>query len=127
MRQSKSTGSFAALLKSRGLPSAAAAAADAAAVRDAGRVWPTKKEDYELVADCGAGVSATVYLARCKASGELVAVKALNLEALGSPLEDIMREVAVMRAYRCPAILPLYTSFVAGHELWMLMPYMPSR
>jgi hypothetical protein len=56
MRQSKSTGSFAALLKSRGLPSAAAAAADAAAVRDAGRVWPTKKEDYELVADCGAGV-----------------------------------------------------------------------
>jgi hypothetical protein len=34
-----------------------------------------------------------VYLARCKASGELVAVKALNLEALGSPLEDIMREV----------------------------------
>jgi serine/threonine protein kinase len=29
-----------------------------------------------------------------------------------------------MRAYRCPAILPLYCSFVAGHELLMVMPYM---
>ncbi|KAI8474347.1 MAG: kinase-like domain-containing protein [Monoraphidium minutum] len=123
MRQSKSTSSFAGLLTSKSRQQLAAAA-DAAAVREAGRAWPTRKEDYDLIADCGAGVSATVYLARVKAFDALVAIKEMNLEALATPLEDIMREVAVMRAYSCPAILPLHTSFVAGHTLWMVMPYM---
>lgn len=65
--------------------------------------------------------SATVYLAVCKAYNEFVAVKALDLDAVSTPLEDIKREVAVMRQYRHPAILPLYCSFVAGHEVgWLL-------
>lgn len=68
--------------------------------------------------------SANVYIANCKRYTELVAIKALNLEALGSPLDDIMHEVQTMRAYRHDNILPLYTSFVKDQELWMVMPYM---
>ena len=61
-----------------------------------------------------------MYLARCAAFDELVAVKALDLDSMGTPLEDIKREIHIMRQYRHPAILPLHTSFVAGHELLMV-------
>lgn len=39
------------------------------------------------------------------------------------PAPSFNPQVAVMRSYCSPSILPLYTSFVAGQELWMVMPY----
>ena len=71
--------------------------------------------------------SATVYLVWCKTAQEHVAIKALNLEALNSPLEDIMQETRTMKAYRNEHLLPLYCSFVNGQQLWMVMPYMEVR
>jgi serine/threonine protein kinase len=65
-----------------------------------------------------------VHLTWCKTAQEHVAIKALNLEALNSPLEDIMQETRTMKAYRNEHLLPLYCSFVNEEQLWMVMPYM---
>lgn len=43
--------------------------------------------------------SASVYQARCLANNDIVAIKMLNLEALTSPLEDIMREAQTMKVH----------------------------
>jgi hypothetical protein len=45
--------------------------------------------------------SATVYRARCKDCGRIVAIKALDLESLSSPLEDIMHEAQTMKVRVC--------------------------
>ncbi|KAF8056256.1 fray2 [Scenedesmus sp. PABB004] len=92
MRQSKSLGSLASWHKQR--TGSKGQLLDA----DDGRTWPTSLDAYELLEDCGRGVSAVVYRARVRASGEVVAIKALNLEALQSPLEDIMHEAQTMKA-----------------------------
>jgi len=88
------------------------------------KYYPPDAEQYELLEEVGKGVSATVYLVWCKTAQEHVAIKALNLEALNSPLEDIMLETRTMKAYRNEHLLPLYCSFVNGQQLWMVMPYM---
>eukprot|EP00878_Enallax_costatus_P026705 GHUV01028685.1.p1 GENE.GHUV01028685.1~~GHUV01028685.1.p1 ORF type:complete len:224 (+),score=49.17 GHUV01028685.1:477-1148(+) len=123
MRHSKSLSSLA-TWSSKLRSTSKGSLTDAGAAAGDERVYPTTADDYELLEDCGRGVSATVYQARCKAYGDIVAVKALNLELLSSPLEDNMHEAQTMKAYKHEAILPLYCSFVTGEELWMVMPYM---
>lgn len=60
MRQSKSTGSFGALLKSTVARASIASSESAAAcdtyLHDAERPWPTTKDAYELIKDVGVGV-----------------------------------------------------------------------
>jgi hypothetical protein len=41
--------------------------------------------------------SASVYQARCLVNNDIVAIKMLDLEALTSPLDDIMREAQTMK------------------------------
>jgi hypothetical protein len=67
--------------------------------------------------------SATVYMAMCKRYNEVVAIKALNLEVLNTPMDDLVKEAAVMRAYHHPNVLPLHCAFVHADELWLVMPY----
>eukprot|EP00775_Hariotina_reticulata_P001947 gene1947-2276_t len=119
MRQSKSVG---ALLGLQGVHKGNSVSKPGGAAGD--RSYPTTRDAYELMDECGRGVSASVYQARCLANNDIVAIKMLNLEALTSPLDDIMREAQTMKAYKCDAILPLYCSFVVDEELWMVMPFM---
>ena len=63
-----------------------------------------------------------VHRALCVPLGEEVAIKRTNLEGLGANLAAATKETALMRRFHHPNVLPLYTSFVAGHELWMVMP-----
>ncbi|KAG2455174.1 hypothetical protein HYH02_000990 [Chlamydomonas schloesseri] len=47
----------------------------------------------------------------------------MNLESMNCDLDEIIHEAQTMRMYNHPNILPLYTSFVHGQELWMVMPF----
>lgn len=88
-----------------------------------GKDFPTVASAYEILDDCGRGVSATVHRARCIPTGEIVAVKLMNLESMNCDLDEIIHEAQTMRMYNHPNILPLYCSFVHGQELWMVMPF----
>jgi serine/threonine protein kinase len=37
---------------------------------------------------------------------------------------SLIREATLMRKLQHPHVLQLYTSFVVGRELWLVMPYM---
>lgn len=50
------------------------------------RDYPSDPACYELLEDCGRGVSATVHRAFCKTSQEIVAVKKMNLERVNMKL-----------------------------------------
>ncbi|KAK9864695.1 hypothetical protein WJX84_009203 [Apatococcus fuscideae] len=86
--------------------------------------FPTNAESYELLEECGRGVSATVWRARCKTlRDEIVAVKLLDLENVNCSLEEIIREAQTMRQQASQYVLPLHCSFVHQQNLWMVMPY----
>eukprot|EP00884_Botryococcus_braunii_P013203 jgi/Botrbrau1/21884/Bobra.0249s0013.1 len=88
------------------------------------REYPVRAEDYELEEECGRGVSATVWRARCKPhGGEIVAVKLIDLENVNTNLEEIQRETHLMRLQHHPNVLQLYCAFVSGQKLWIVMPY----
>lgn len=38
--------------------------------------------------------------------------------------DEIIREAQTMKSYNHPNVLPLYTSFVHGQDLWMVTPFM---
>ncbi|GLI68822.1 hypothetical protein VaNZ11_013327 [Volvox africanus] len=88
-----------------------------------GKDWPTEASAYEILDDCGRGVSATVHRARCMTNAAEVAVKLMNLESMNCDLDEIIHEAQTMRKYNHPNILPLYCSFVHEQELWMVMPF----
>lgn len=86
--------------------------------------YPADASAYDLLEDCGRGVSATVHRALCKPFDEIVAIKKLNLESLNCNLEEIIHEAQTMKSYNHPAVLSLHTSFVHNQDLWMVMPFM---
>ncbi|KAK9806028.1 hypothetical protein WJX73_007033 [Symbiochloris irregularis] len=87
------------------------------------REYPTRPDSYELLDECGRGVSATVWRAHCKTYDDVVAVKLMDLENVNSSLDEIIREAQTMRQQHHPNVLPLLCSFVFQAHLWMVMPY----
>lgn len=85
--------------------------------------YPTSADQYQLLEECGRGVSATVYRALCVPYNEEVAVKKLDLENMNCSLDEIVREAQTMRMLNHAALLPLLCSFVHDEQLWMVMPY----
>ncbi|KAG1667649.1 hypothetical protein FOA52_004676 [Chlamydomonas sp. UWO 241] len=87
------------------------------------RAYPTNAGAYEMLEECGRGVSATVFRAIVKETGEVVAVKKMNLENVQNSLDEIVHEAQLMKNYHHPNVLPLYTSFVHEMDLWMVVPF----
>ncbi|KAH1132189.1 hypothetical protein GLYMA_05G006700v4 [Glycine max] len=86
--------------------------------------FPLNAEDYTLYEEVGEGVSASVYRALCVPLNEIVAIKVLDLEKCNNDLDGIRREVQTMNLIDYPNVLRAHCSFTAGHNLWVVMPYM---
>ncbi|GAB4849207.1 hypothetical protein Ancab_004017 [Ancistrocladus abbreviatus] len=86
--------------------------------------YPVDAKDYQLYEEVGEGVSATVYRALCIPFNEIVAIKVLDLERCQNDLDGIRREVHMMSLIDHPNVLRARCSFTAGHNLWVVMPYM---
>lgn len=56
------------------------------------REYPSDPACYELLEDCGRGVSATVHRAACMATNEIVAVKKMNLERVSMSLVSFWQQ-----------------------------------
>jgi hypothetical protein len=88
--------------------------------------WPLKASAYRLLERCGSGANSVVYRALCTVNSEEVAAKVVDLERIADPaeMEMLAREARAMQGYQHPHVLRLHCSFVAGQQLWLVMPFM---
>lgn len=86
--------------------------------------YPVDAKEYKLCEEIGEGVSASVYRAICIPFNKVVAIKVLDLERCNNDLDGIRREVHTMNLIDHPNVLRAHCSFIAGHDLWVVMPYM---
>eukprot|EP00871_Galdieria_phlegrea_P000954 jgi/Galph1/185/GphlegSOOS_G4976.1 len=84
--------------------------------------YPNKADGYQLIEPIGQGESAVVYRAWCGSLQEEVAIKIVDLELFQTALEEISKEIQVMSLSSHPNVVPYCTSFVCGHDLWVVMP-----
>jgi len=86
------------------------------------KAYPNTAEAYQLIEPIGQGESAVVYRAWCESLQEQVAIKIVDLELFQTSLEEISKEIQVMSLSQHPNVVPYCTSFVCGHDLWVVMP-----
>jgi serine/threonine protein kinase len=88
------------------------------------RRLPSEASGYELVEQIGtgSGTSGVVFRALCQEIEDEVAVRIIDLDQLQASLEDISKDIKVMSLSSHPNVLPFSTCFVAGNDLWVVMP-----
>lgn len=88
--------------------------------------WPNSADGYELTRRIGHGAFATVHKAVVKAGPKAaseVAVKVIELEEFAdSSLEEIRRELQMMRMCRHENVIAYHVAFPAGRQMWLVMP-----
>jgi 5'-AMP-activated protein kinase catalytic alpha subunit len=80
---------------------------------------------YELGRLLGQGTFAKVYYARNLKTGESVAIKAMDKEKIlkVGMIEQIKREISVMRLVRHPNIVRLYEVMASKSKIYIVMEY----
>ncbi|XP_029129425.1 serine/threonine-protein kinase BLUS1 [Cajanus cajan] len=86
--------------------------------------YPIGAEHYLLYEEIGQGVSASVHRALCVPFNEVVAIKILDFERDNRDLNNVSREAQTMILVDHPNVLKSHCSFVAEHNLWVVMPFM---
>jgi len=88
--------------------------------------WPINADGYTLVARIGHGAFATVHKAVVQVGdkrGDTVAVKIIELEEFAdSSLEEIRRELQMMRMCRHENVITYHVAFPARRQMWLVMP-----
>mmetsp|Transcript_98665 Transcript_98665/g.318128 ORF Transcript_98665/g.318128 Transcript_98665/m.318128 type:complete len:353 (-) Transcript_98665:240-1298(-) len=88
--------------------------------------WPNSSDGYDLTARIGHGAFATVHKAVVKTGSKAkseVAVKIIELEEFAdSSLEEIRRELQMMRMCRHENVIAYHVAFPAKRQMWLVMP-----
>ncbi|XP_028843544.1 STE20-related kinase adapter protein alpha isoform X2 [Denticeps clupeoides] len=82
---------------------------------------------YELLTIVGRGLEdlMTVNLARYRPTGELVAIRRIDLESCTNDMVTYLQgELHVSKLFHHPSILPYKSVFIAENELWVITPFM---
>ena len=87
-------------------------------------VFPASVDAYALGAKIGldSRSDVAVHEAECIPLGSAVAIKRVDLEREGS-LARVTKEVACLRQSIHPNVMPLHVAFVAGGNLWLVLPF----
>ncbi|OMO74319.1 hypothetical protein CCACVL1_16810 [Corchorus capsularis] len=84
-----------------------------------------KPADYRFLEVIGDGATATVYKAMHIPTGNVVAVKVLDLDRCNNGnLDNIRRETQTMNLIQHANIIRSHCSFVVGRNLWVVMEFM---
>ncbi|KAL8711773.1 MAG: hypothetical protein Q9220_003944 [cf. Caloplaca sp. 1 TL-2023] len=81
-------------------------------------------EQYQLLEELGSGSFGVVYKAIERASGEIVAIKHIDLESSDDDIQDIQQEISVLSTCDSPFVTQYKTSFLRGHKLWIVMEFL---
>ncbi|CAH8591567.1 unnamed protein product [Dicrocoelium dendriticum] len=77
-------------------------------------------EVFEIICKLGKGSYGSVFKARYKATGGIVAVKKVPVD---SDLTDIVKEISIMQQCDSPFIVKCYGSLFDSQDLWICMEY----
>ncbi|KAJ1694500.1 hypothetical protein LUZ63_011198 [Rhynchospora breviuscula] len=86
--------------------------------------YPNRADEYQLLELIGDGATALVHRARCVPFDEIVAIKVVDLEKFNGDLSKFSQEAKTMILIDHPNLLSAHCSFVAGQDLWVVMPFM---
>lgn len=79
---------------------------------------------YKLLEKLGHGNFGTVYKALDQVTGEIVAVKQIDLENSDEDISEIQKEISHLSDCDSEFIVRYYGSFVKGYKLWIVMEYL---
>ncbi|KAF2753958.1 Pkinase-domain-containing protein [Pseudovirgaria hyperparasitica] len=80
-------------------------------------------DNYQVLEELD-GSFGVVYKAIEKSTGELVAIKHIDLEGSGDDLAEIQQEISVLSTCKSPYVTQYKASFVKGVKLWIVMEYL---
>jgi serine/threonine-protein kinase 24/25/MST4 len=81
-------------------------------------------QDFERQGSIGRGSFGVVFKGLRKQTGEMVAIKEIDLEQSGDELIEIQREIDMLRACESKYVVKYYGCVVVGRKLWMVMEFM---
>ncbi|RDW92841.1 STE20 family serine/threonine-protein kinase [Aspergillus mulundensis] len=79
---------------------------------------------YQMMEELGSGSFGTVYKAIDKSTGEIVAIKHIDLESSEDDIQEIQQEISVLATCASPYVTQYHASFLRGHKLWIVMEYL---
>ncbi|KAL4999372.1 hypothetical protein BDV10DRAFT_193593 [Aspergillus recurvatus] len=79
---------------------------------------------YQMMEELGSGSFGTVYKAIDKSTGEIVAIKHIDLESSEDDIQEIQQEISVLATCASPYVTRYHASFLRGHKLWIVMEYL---
>lgn len=81
-------------------------------------------QKYQLIEKIGVGATGTVWTARCKFTGEVVAVKRMAFNSQPKK-EMLLTEIKVMQQYKHKNLVNYIDSYLVGEDdLWVVMDYL---
>ncbi|KAK2763201.1 hypothetical protein FQN54_009837 [Arachnomyces sp. PD_36] len=79
---------------------------------------------YQMLEELGCGSFGTVYKAIEKATGEIVAIKHIDLESSEDDIQEIQQEISVLATCSSEFVTQYKASFLRGHKLWIVMEFL---
>ncbi|KAI0381808.1 Pkinase-domain-containing protein [Hypomontagnella monticulosa] len=79
---------------------------------------------YQVLEELGRGSFGVVYKGIEKATGEVVAIKHIDLESTEDDIQDIQAEISVLSTCASSYVTQYKASFLRGSKLWIVMEYL---
>ncbi|KAA8573577.1 hypothetical protein EYC84_005160 [Monilinia fructicola] len=79
---------------------------------------------YQVLEELGSGSFGVVYKAIERATGEICAIKHIDLESSEDDIQEIQQEISVLSTCASPYVTQYKGSFLRGHKLWIVMEYL---
>ncbi|KAI2641679.1 Pkinase-domain-containing protein [Hypomontagnella submonticulosa] len=79
---------------------------------------------YQVLEELGRGSFGVVYKGIEKGTGEVVAIKHIDLESTEDDIQDIQAEISVLSTCASSYVTQYKASFLRGSKLWIVMEYL---
>ncbi|KAH8200283.1 hypothetical protein TruAng_005556 [Truncatella angustata] len=79
---------------------------------------------YQVLEELGRGSFGVVYKGIEKATGEVVAIKHIDLESTDDDIQDIQAEISVLSTCASSHVTQYKASFLRGSKLWIVMEFL---